>query len=162
MKSRTVLVALPLLLCAGLAHAAPEPPAGAHADHQAHHAAAVPVDADHVRWTPDAPLMAGMRRAHGALERLDRAQSPDREQVLRMAGAVDDAVADMFANCELPTEPDVALHGLLARLMAGAAALREDPADREALAPMHAALEDYPRLFDDPGFPGPASHHPAH
>jgi hypothetical protein len=56
----------------------------------------------------------------------------------------------MFANCKLDPEPDHALHDILARLMSGARALHAMPADPTPVASMRAALEDYPRLFDDP------------
>ena len=74
------------------------------------------------------------------------------EQVLALAGEVDEAIAYMFANCSLEPEPDVALHGLLARLMAGTRDLKQDPAAVAPVAGMRAAVEDYPKLFDDPGF----------
>ena len=46
----------------------------AHADHGAH---AVPdVAADHVRWQPDEPLRAGMRRMAAAVEALRRELRP--------------------------------------------------------------------------------------
>ena len=67
-----------------------------------------------------------------------------------MAGDVDAAVESMFANCRLEPEPDVALHGILARLMAGSKALRDAPADPAPVGPMRDALADYERLFDDP------------
>lgn len=151
----------------------------AHANHAAHHAghhsahhpasatamatatekgpdavvaASVPVD--HVRWTPDAPLQEGMRRMRDALEGLKHHEMGhlDETQVLNLATEVDEAAAFMFAHCKLTPEPDVALHGLLAQWMAGAEALRANPIDAAAVAPMRAALEDYPRLFDDPAF----------
>ena len=67
---------------------------------------------------------------------------------------MDAAVAYMFENCELDVEPDIALHAILARLMAGAEALHADPDDILPVADMHAAVENYERLFDDPGRTG--------
>lgn len=130
-----------------------------HAGHDGHeypdaHAAPIRIDPDHVRWTTDAPLREGMRRMRDAIHALgDHASDhPDQELVLKAATEVDEAAAFMFANCQLEAEPDVALHGLLARLMAGAQALRQQPDDAAALTPMRAALLDYTRLFDDPAF----------
>ena len=57
----------------------------------------------------------------------------------------------MFANCKLEPEPDLALHGVLARLMAGTRSLHAHPADAAPVAAMRAAVQDYGRLFDDPG-----------
>lgn len=112
------------------------------------------IPADHVKWTPDAPLMEGMEKMHDAIKGLHHHEMGhlDDTQVDQLATQVDEAAAFMFANCKLDAEPDVALHGILARLMAGAEALHADPADPAPVADMHAALQDYPKLFNDPGF----------
>lgn len=107
--------------------------------------------------------MTGMRRLHAALENVHGhgARSADPAHALQLASDVDAAVAYMFEHCALPPEPDVALHGVLARVMAGAQALRDDPADLQTpVAAMRDAIGDYPRLFDDPAFPAamPAAH----
>lgn len=130
------------------------------AAHDADHAAAVahargndfPVPENHAPWTPDAPLIEGMSRvrtAIGALQAQDAAQ-PDAASVIARADDVDAAIRYMFANCELDTEPDIALHAVLARLMAGSQALRAQPGDTTPVADMHAAVRNYEQLFDDP------------
>jgi len=133
----------------------------AHADDHDSHAADIahaagadfPVPADHVPWTPDAPLVEGMSRVRTALDGLDA--QPDPAKVAALAGDIDGAVDYMFANCKLPTEPDVALHAILARLMAGSEALKANPSDASPVADMRAALHNYAELFDDPaGRPG--------
>lgn len=135
------------------AHAAD--PAHQHdPDHHAAHHGAMEIPADHVPWAPDAPLMEGMRRVGGAVGTLRHQEMGHLgdEQVLALAEEVDEAIAYMFANCSLEPEPDIALHGLLARLMAGTRDLAEDPSDAAPVAGMRAAVEDYPKLFEDPGF----------
>ena len=58
---------LALACSLGLATAVPASPQHAHDSHAAHAAAAAaPLPAQ--RWTPDAPLAAGMRRAHTAVD----------------------------------------------------------------------------------------------
>jgi cytochrome c5 len=122
--------------------------------HDAHHALSATQGADfphpdrHVRWMPDAPLVEGMARVRTALRALD----PPREGATVQASAdeIDAAIRYMFENCRLDTEPDVALHAILARLMAGTRALRADPADANPVRDMHAAVENYERLFEDP------------
>lgn len=177
---KVTLLAAAFAVSAGLAHAAPPahshdahhsdpaPTAQSHTDHRGHAAQADHanhsthgslLDVPDVNWTPDAPLMAGMRRLHAALEGAD---TGDAQQALRLASEADAAVAYMFEHCELEAEPDVALHGVLARVMAGARALRDDPADLSPLATMRDAVADYPRLFDDPDFPQSGSAHPPH
>lgn len=162
MKPFTRSILLSLLVCPAIAVAAPaqDPHGNAHAAHSAHaahvgHAPAV-VAPDHVRYAPDAPLMEGMRRMAAVVEALEHASHGHlgAAEVESLAAEANDAAAFMFAHCELPTEPDVALHGLLARLMAGAQALEADPTDLSPAGPMRAAVEDYTRLFEDPAFPG--------
>lgn len=187
---KTTWPILALALCAGFAQATP--PAGpheghaaaaasdahahhhTHADHHGHvqtkvHAhvpPAAPHDADAAKWAPDAPLMTGMRRLHAALEggqHHGAHAAGDPAHALQLASRIDAAVAYMFEHCALPPEPDVALHGVLARMMAGAQALRDDPADMETpLTAMRDAIADYPRLFDDPAFPAATPAHPQH
>jgi len=125
----------------------------AHDDQHAHdvaHAAGVdfPMPEDHVQWEPDAPLVEGMSRVRTAIDGLE--QSTDEATVLARAADVDDAVEYMFENCSLPVEPDIALHAVLARLMAGSQALNADPADTAPVHDMHAAVANYEALFDDP------------
>ena len=134
--------------------------ATAHAETDGHdiHAAAVanaggtdfPVPANHVRWTPDAPLIEGMSRVRTALAGLEAESHPNDATVQSLAGDIDSAIAYMFANCRLPTEPDVALHAILARLMADTKALKANPSDGSPVADMHEALHNYEALFDDP------------
>ena len=144
------------------AHAAQDDHAGhdghaADADHAAHPALAEPaaVPADHVPWTPDAPLVEGMSRVREAMAGLAHHEMGHlgESTVVVLAEDIDAAIEYMFANCKLAPEPDVALHGVLARLMAGSKALHADPADPSPVAGMRAAVEDYGRLFDDPAAP---------
>lgn len=122
---------------------------GDHADAVAHASGFdFPVPENHEPWTPDAPLMEGMSRVRTAIAGLEG--QPDAATVEARAGDVNAAVDYMFANCELPTEPDIALHAILARLMAGTQALQADPADTAPVTDMHAAVENYEELFDDP------------
>lgn len=158
------LLLLPALACAGPGEHAPARPAAseaqaAHDAHAAHgsHPAPAEAGATHAgqaHWVPDEPLMQGMRRMAAAVERLGQHEHGplDPAQVIGLAGDVQAAADFMFANCELEPEPDVILHGLLARLMAGAQALAANPADASPVADMRDAVGDYPRLFDDPGF----------
>jgi len=110
----------------------------------------LPVAADHERWTPDAPLVAGMSRVRTALAGLEAESHPDDATVQALAAEIDAAIAYMFANCKLPTEPDVALHAILARLMADTAALKANPSDGSPVADIHDALHNYAQLFVDP------------
>lgn len=127
-------------------------------DHDVSHALGmeVPVPENHVPWQPDAPLVEGMSRVRAAVAGLEAAgPEADEAAVLARAADVDAAIEYMFENCSLDPEPDVALHGVLARLMAGSQALQANPADLAPAHDMAAAVENYERLFDDPNAAAP-------
>lgn len=129
---------------------------GAHDAHDVDHAHTAadalgvdfPVPDNHQPWAPDAPLIEGMSRVRTAVAGLEA--HPDEATVAARASDIDAAIEYMFANCSLPSEPDIALHAILARLMAGSQALHENPVDVAPVADMHGALENYETLFDDP------------
>src|SRR5690606_3307762 len=120
-----------------------------HADHAAHdvhaaHGAVAPatdVPADHARWTPDAAQVEGMTRVREAVATLAHHEMGHlgADNVLVLASDIDAAIEYMFANCKLDPEPDVALHGVLARLMAATRALHEAPGDASPVTTMRAA-----------------------
>lgn len=122
---------------------------GDHA-HEVAQAAGVdfPVPEGHVKWAPDGPLVEGMSRVRAAIDGLEQAE--DDTAVLAGAAAVDAAIEYMFENCSLPVEPDIALHTILARLMAGAQAMSADPSDTGPVHDMQGAVANYEALFDDP------------
>lgn len=170
MTRHVLFTLLALTLAASPAFAGEPCHAGAdhHHDHQHHPHHGVDTDrpgtapVDGERWASDAPLREGMRRMRVAMEGLSRHESDGlaEAQVHGLATAVDEAVAFMFANCELDPEPDHALHVILAQLMVGSRALHANPADSAPVASMRTALGDYARQFEDPGMPSPGSAKP--
>ncbi len=124
---------------------------------QAHHHAAAPVaavTAPAQRWTPDAPLREGMRRAYAAVDELRHYEMGHMSAPMAVdrATSVEQAVTFMFAHCKLAAEPDAALHGILVPLLGAAQALKNDPKHVEAVARMRAAIARYPQYFNDPGW----------
>ncbi|HZY33275.1 MAG TPA: DnrO protein [Rhodanobacter sp.] len=154
MKSVKTVLALACGL--GLAMAAQAFPQHAHEGHAAHATAAAPASAQ--RWTPDAPLSEGMRRAHAAVDELRHYEMGHMSAPMAVdrATAVEEAVTFMFANCKLAAEPDAALHGILVPLMSAAQTLKADPKKVSAVADMRAAIAHYPQYFNDPGWDRPA------
>ena len=162
MRSVPVAAALVLALVLVPGRAAAQEPHAGHATHVAQDAHAAhggletpapsPVPAGHRPWAPDPPLRQGMARVREAMAGLAHHEMGHlgESTVLALADGIDEAIADMFAHCKLDPEPDIALHGVLARLMAGTQALRADPASAAPVAAMRAAMADYARLFDDP------------
>lgn len=149
-----------VLLCA----ASLAPAMQALAQHQHEHATATssahaPVPAPVQRWTPDGPLRAGMRRAHQAVAELRHAQVGHMSAAItrERAAMVESAVTFMFANCKLSAQPDAALHGILVPLLTAAQALKTNPADTRVVDDMRAALAEYPRYFNDPGWDAPTT-----
>lgn len=149
MKSITLAVALALGL--GLIMT---PPAVAQHVHEsdAAPAASVPVPAQ--RYTPDASLKEGMRRARAAVDKLRDHETGRMSEAMAIdsANAVQEAVNYMFANYRLAPRPDAALHSILLPLLNAAQALKAHPGDAQPLADMRAALAHYPPYFADPGW----------
>lgn len=102
-------------------------------------------------WASDAPLREGMRRMQRAVDALGHAEHDHlgAAQATAAAQQVQEAAEFMINNCKLAPEPDAALHGLLATLMTGAAAIKADPANTTPIAAMRDAMALYPRMFQD-------------
>ena len=153
--SRSSLI--PWLACAALVVAPALAPAQDHAhghdhDHAATAAPVSPVPTPAQRWATDAPLRSGMAEVRTSVEALGHAEHGhlDAQQVSALAKAIEASINQMFAQCELEPEADHALHGVLGQLLQGTAALKQGTLDPAAIASMRQALQDYPRLFDDP------------
>ncbi len=149
-----------LALACGLGLAVSAQQASAQHVHEthAHPAAASTVPVPAQRWTPDAPLRKGIRRAHIAVDQLQHDENGHMSASMTAdrAGEVEGAVTYMFANCKLTAEPDAALHGILVPLLSAAQTLKADPHNNKAVADMRAALAQYPQYFNDPGWDQPA------
>jgi hypothetical protein len=157
MMRRTILLCAPLLILAGALSSATAAAQSAHEGHAAHaHApatATAPVPAQ--RWASDAPLREGMRSIRVAVQALEHYEHGHMgiAQASSTVALIDTAVNDIFAHCRLEPEADVALHGLLARFLAGAEAVRTSQQVPVAeIAAMRAALARYPQLFNDPAW----------
>ena len=168
MKALSLLVLLPLLLaCTPQSEQAREnqvPQASAPGSHATEasardvHAvadsavAAKPVPAN--GWSTDAPLRQGMGRIRLSVDALGHYQlgHMGAEQAVEMAANVEQDVNFLIANCKLDPDADAALHGIIAKLLKGAQALKANPADLAAIAPMRDAMAEYARDFDDPDF----------
>ncbi|MCK9487940.1 MAG: hypothetical protein M0Q42_00795 [Xanthomonadales bacterium] len=123
-------------------------------DHHAHghagHELLPPVPENHEPWAIDEPLGKGMTRVRQALADVpsDADAAIEPAAATALADEVDSAINFMFANCQLPPEPDAALHGVLAQLMVSSRELRDDAAGNP-LADMRGAVDRYALLFDD-------------
>lgn len=164
MKTATALTTLSLLLAVALQpalavdahkHHASTPGAG---QQDTHAAPAVARIAPAKGWTTDAPLREGMGRIRQAVDALGHYEKGHMgaEQAVVLAGDIERDVNFLIANCKLDPAADAALHAIIAKLLQGAHALKTDPSNLAAIAPMRAAVAEYGRTFDDPAFKKPA------
>lgn len=141
------IVSLPMLLALTV-------PVGAqtHA-HPATPATAAATSVATQRWKTDPPLREGMGRIRSAVDALQHYEHGHMgpEQALQLAAGMEKDVAFIVSNCKLEPKADAALHPILGTFMQGAQALKAKPTDLTAIPPMRGALQDYARLFDDPG-----------
>ena len=158
MLPRTILSMSTLALAGALLAAPAMAQSAAHHDHAAHAAHDAQVKAPAQRWATDAPLRAGMRNLREATETLNHYEMGHLDDTQRdnAVEKIDAAIKDMFANCKLKPEADAALHGLLAKFIAGANAARAGTFGKAELVPMQDALTQYPQLFDDAEWSTPA------
>jgi hypothetical protein len=56
----------------------------------------------------------------------------------------------LIANCKLDPKADAALHGIIGSCSPPRRRCRTHPQDAAPVATLRAALNDYPRYFDDP------------
>lgn len=153
MKSVVSIAAVPLLLVAFAAA-----PVQAQEGHQ-HHAppAAVAHDMSSAqKYETDAPLRKGMREIRAAVDALGHYERGHMgpEQATGFATGVQEQVSYLIANCKLDPQADAALHGIIAKLSAGAQSLKADPTDTTAIPRMREALQQYTHQFNDPGWAG--------
>ena len=150
MKFAITIAAMPLLLLSAMA----APLAHAQDGHEHHAPAAVSQEIPAQRYATDAPLRKGMAEIRTAVDALGHYERGHMgaEQAATFAITIQEQIAYLVANCKLEPQADAALHGIIAKLGAGAQSLKTDPADLTAVAPMREALADYQRTFDDPAF----------
>lgn len=128
----------------------------ASAQHSHHHASPAPSqEAPAHRWDSDAPLRAGMAKIRAAVEGLQHYgrghMGPEHASTL--ASSIQAQIGYIIANCKLDPQADAALHVIIAGLATGAQALKADPSNLAAIAPMREALASYSRQFNDATWP---------
>lgn len=107
------------------------------------------------KWVIDAPLRQAMGDISEAMRQSLPAIHEDQlpaEDYVPLANQVNDGVAHMIANCELPPEADAQLHMVIAQLMAGSEKMAASDAPRDGAVQVLGALDAYQQYFDDPEF----------
>jgi hypothetical protein len=153
MHPRLTTTAIAALLCVAASQPAV---ARAHAHRHAGHVPATPAapQAPARRYATDAPLRKGMASLLATVEALGHYEHGHMgpQQAVLLATRIEADVDGIIRECRLPPDADAALHAILLPLLGQARALKAEPTDFGAIPPMRAALADYERLFDDPGF----------
>jgi hypothetical protein len=70
----------------------------------------------------------------------------------QLGTTIEQNVSYMIEHCELPPDADAVLHGIIARLMQSASALRGEQPGSDTLDQLQVALRDYAAAFDHPGW----------
>lgn len=110
---------------------------------------------DGKKWATDEALRAGMSRMHEAVIPAYGAfqagnLTPDAAKAL--AQTIRKEIDFLVANCKLDPQADAMLHIVIANLLTGAGAAEGDPASQAGVPAIVAALHDYEKHFDHPGF----------
>ncbi|MFA5677582.1 MAG: hypothetical protein WC953_04125 [Pseudomonas sp.] len=109
------------------------------------------------KWAIDPPMGKAMGDISTAMRQSLDAIHENRlpaEDYLPLASQINDSVAYMVANCDLPPEADAQLHMIIAQLMAGSEkmASSSDASPRDGAVQVLGALDAYDQYFDDPDF----------
>lgn len=107
------------------------------------------------KWLIDPPLRQAMSDISEAMRQSLPAIHEDQfpaEDYVPLANQVNEGVAHMVANCELPPDADAQLHMIIAQLMAGSEKMTDSDAPREGAVQVLGALDAYQQYFDDPEF----------
>lgn len=145
--------------------ATPYAQAPAH-DHAQAASAPAKLALDHgKKWSTDAPLRDGMTKIRALVEpKLDAAHAGriTPAQYKEIAAGVEAQVASIVANCKLAPEADAMLHLVVADLVHGADVMAgKEPKAKplQGFGVTVAALNNYGRYFDHPGFKPIATGH---
>ena len=108
------------------------------------------------KWAIDAPLGEAMGDISATMRAsLDTIHNDQlsAEGYLPLAAKVNDSVAHMINNCDLPEDADAQLHMIIAQLMAGSEKMagNANDAPRAGAVQVVQAQDAYHRYFDDPG-----------
>lgn len=124
--------------------------------HAASEHAGLALDHGH-KWATDAPLrqaMTAIRTALAARHEAIHHGSLSAADFQALGSELEAQVASIVANCRLEPAADANLHLIIARLLAGAAAMQGHSGTTPAAGAVQAieAVNDYGRYFDHPGW----------
>jgi hypothetical protein len=107
------------------------------------------------RWQSDEALRTGMNRMRDvmatALPKIHRGKLSAAE-FTALAGKVQEQIDYVTANCKLPEDADLVLHGILEQIIGGADAMKARTKQGGGAAKIVGALNVYGKSFDHPGW----------
>ena len=160
MRLHMLAIAVSLASAAALT-ALPAQAAGATTEAAHDHGAAAPgkLSLDHGRrWATDQPLRDGMGRIRALVEpQLDKAHENKLTpaQYAALAGQIETEIGGIVANCKLEPKADAMLHMVIGQIGNGTEAMAGKAPKlkpQQGLVQVAAAVNDYGRYFDHPGF----------
>ena len=110
------------------------------------------------KWPTDLSLRKGMTEIRVALEAKKGAIHLSKLPAggyVQLGEKVSRTLSLIFKNCKLKPEADAMLHILLARILNGAAKMKNETNSAEqakGASAVEAALSEYPKFFDHPGW----------
>jgi hypothetical protein len=110
------------------------------------------------KWATDEPLRAGMGRIKGLVEPQLAAAHGGKltaAQYAALAGKVETEIGAIVANCKLEPKADAMLHLVIGEIGAGTDAMAgkaKDTRPEQGLAHVAAAVNQYGKYFQHPGF----------
>lgn len=160
MPTRTLLAALlasAFLSIGTAAGAAPQGTATASAaESHGHGHGTARLSLDHGRkWATDAELRKGMSGIRAEMVRSGKAIHSGRlaaAEYEALAARVEAEIAQIVANCKLTPDADEQLHLVLTHLGEGVESMKRGEHRDEGAEAVVAALNDYGRYFDHPGW----------
>ena len=126
----------------------------AHHAHDSHDTVVAPPEGK--LWPTDEPLRIGMSRIETAVAQANAAKRPiSRKRARALARTVEGTITYLIEHCQLPPEPDAALHMLIARMMTAANQLDHETSTEAAITQLVNTLHDYRGTFHHSSAPSP-------
>ena len=159
MKIKAYQAAIPFALASALLFSGVSLASGDAALHDHDHHGDMPFELqldNGQKWAIDPPLRKAMGDISDAIREAVADIHENRlpaEDYAVLASEVNDGVAHMVANCELPPDADAQLHMVIAQLMAGSEKMANSSVHaRDGAVQVLGALDAYAEYFDDPAF----------
>ncbi len=107
------------------------------------------------KWAVDAPLSRAMNNIGSAMHNnMGAIHSGElaAERYAALAMKINNEVNYMIENCNLEPDADAQLHLIIAELMEGSSAMKNEAHARDGAVKVIGAIENYVTYFDDPNF----------